>query len=106
VPGAIRSGLTRASPPDELTGPRLEKAMTSLALSAPELPVPQPSMPVCRTFSPAPMVIMFLAVPGLPTVPALDPPLPAEKTTVICCKRDVPVCASRTMVSYACALLS
>jgi hypothetical protein len=50
VPGATMSGLTRPSPPAELTGPRLEKPMMSLALSAPVLPMPQPSFPVWRKF--------------------------------------------------------
>ena len=49
-------GAKWPSPPAELTGPRLENEITSLALSAPLLAMPQPSVPVWRTFSPAPTV--------------------------------------------------
>src|SRR6185295_15397739 len=41
VPGAMISGLMRPS----AVGPRLEKLMTSLALSAPASPMPQASVP-------------------------------------------------------------
>ena len=91
VPGAIISGLIRPSPPLELIGPRLEKPMISLRLSAPELATPQPSEPVWRKFSPAPTVIMFLAVAGLPTVLAPLPSFPAAKTTVNSCNPVTPV---------------
>ena len=106
VPGATMSGLMRPSPPAALTGPRLEKPMMSLALSAPVLPMPQPSFPVWRTFSPAPTVMMFLAVPGLLTVLAPDPSLPAAKITIICWLPPTPLCASRTTRSTSCALVS
>ncbi len=81
VPGAITSGLTR--PPG--AGPRLEKLMMSMALSAPVGPMPQPSVQaplssLGRWFSDAPTVIMFLPLPGVPMVPAPEPLLPAEKT--------------------------
>ncbi len=55
--------------------------MMSLRLLAPLLPMPQPSLPVCRTFSPAANVRMFLAVPGVETVLDPEPLLPAAKTT-------------------------
>ena len=54
-----------------IDGAAARKPMMSLALSAPVLPMPQPSFPVWRKFSPAPTEMMFLAVPGLLTV--LDP---------------------------------
>ena len=98
--------MIRPSPPVAFTGPRLEKPMMSLALSAPVLAMPQPSVPVWRTFSLAPTVMTFLAVAGLLTVFAAEPSLPAAKTTVSCCKPVVPLCASRTMASYDCALAS
>jgi hypothetical protein len=46
-------------------GPRLEKLMTSRALSDPESGTPQPSLPpIGRTLSDAPTVMTFLPVPG------------------------------------------
>ena len=53
------------------------------------------------TFSAAPAVITFLAVPGDPTVLVPDPALPAAKTKVICwlpvvTTADPVGCASRT----------
>ena len=69
VPGPITSGLVRWPG----AGPRLEKLMTSLALSAPELPTPQPSVQPGRTFSDAPTVITFLPAPGDETVAAPGP---------------------------------
>ena len=60
VPGATTSGFMRPS----CVGPRPEKLMMSLALSAPAFVTPQPSVPESRTLSAAPTVITFLAVPG------------------------------------------
>src|SRR6185436_7350532 len=100
------SGLTRPSPPAELTGPRLEKPITSFELSAPLVAAAQPSVPVWRTFSPAPTQITFFAVAGLLTVLAPEPSFPAANTTVISCRPAVAVWASRTILSYACALVS
>ena len=65
VPGATRSGFMRPS----CVGPRLEKLMMSLALSAPPFETPQPSVPEPRTLSEAPTVITFLAVPGAVMLP-------------------------------------
>jgi hypothetical protein len=74
-------------------GPRLEKSMMSLALSPPVSGSPQPSLPAAlfpplavlieRTFSAAPTVITFFAVPGAPTEPAPGPAFPAANTTTI-----------------------
>ena len=77
VPGAWSSGLRRRS----RQGPRLENTATSLALSASLSGVAQPSLPATplealpplvdewlRTFSAAPAVMTFFAVPGEPTV--------------------------------------
>ena len=75
VPGAMSSGFLRLPG----AGPRLEKEITSMALFAPVGPMPQPSVQVGRSFSEAPTVIMFLPLPGVPMVPALEPELPAEK---------------------------
>ena len=50
-------------------GPRPEKLMMSLALSAPPFDTPQPSVPEPRTLSEAPTVITFLAVPGAVMLP-------------------------------------
>ena len=60
VPGATTSGFMRPS----CVGPRPEKLMMSLALSAPAFVTPQPSVPESRTLSAAPTVITFFAVPG------------------------------------------
>ena len=60
VPGATTSGFIRPS----CVGPRPEKLMMSLALLAPALVTPHPSVPEARTFSVAPTVITFFAVPG------------------------------------------
>ena len=65
VPGATRSGFRRPS----WVGPRPEKLMTSVALSAPPFVTPQPSVPEPRTLSAAPTVITFFAVPGAVTLP-------------------------------------
>src|SRR5882672_6439858 len=83
VPGPTISGFFRPS----LHGPRLEKPTMSFALLASVSSSPQPSLPVallpplaveCEwTFSAAPTVKTFLAVPGDPTDPAPDPALPA-----------------------------
>ena len=80
VPGATMSGFLR--PSEE--GPRLEKTTMSLTLFASASGVPQPSAPpkAC-TFSEAPTVMTFLAVPGVPTVLAPGPSLPAAKTMTI-----------------------
>src|SRR3990172_7990016 len=59
VPGAMTSGFFR--PPGE--GPRLEKPITSIALSAPVGPTAHPSVQVGRSFSDAPTVIMFFPFP-------------------------------------------
>ena len=59
VPGATRSGFIRRSS----VGPRLEKSRMSRALLD-AASLTQPSPPVARTFSEAPTVITFLAVPG------------------------------------------
>src|SRR5882724_9939590 len=90
VPGATTSGFWRPS----LHGPRLEKSAMSLALSALESGVLQPSLPstslppfqvACDcTFSAAPTVIIFFAVPGEPTVCAPEPALPAANRITIC----------------------
>ena len=50
VPGATTSGFMRPS----CVGPRPEKLMMSLALSAPAFVTPQPSVPESRTLSAAP----------------------------------------------------
>ncbi len=103
VPGAITSGLTRLPG----AGPRLEKSMTSMALSAPEGPTRQssvqaPSSSEGRWFSEAPTVIMFFPFPGVPTVPEVGPELPAEKRMIISWLPGSVRSASRTPVSYAC----
>src|SRR6266850_4585006 len=74
VPGATISGLRRPSE----HGPRLEKVAMSSAELAAVSAVLQPSLPAVllppfavdieRTFSLAPTVMTFLAVPGEPTV--------------------------------------
>ncbi len=62
-------------------GPRLEKLAMSRALSAAASEIPHPSgCPKGWTFSEAPTVITFLAVPGAPMVLAPGPEFPAEKT--------------------------
>ena len=81
VPGAISSGFQRPSPPPELTGPRLEKLMTSAMLFAPKFEMPQPSLPVWRWFSEAPTVSTLLAVLGVETELLPGPSLPAAKIT-------------------------
>ncbi|MFN8004910.1 MAG: hypothetical protein U0X75_28310 [Acidobacteriota bacterium] len=59
-PGATRSGFAPVS-----VGPREEKSAISLALSA-DTPIPHASFPPKgHTFSAAPTVMMFLAVPGV-----------------------------------------
>ena len=65
VPGATTSGFMRPS----WVGPRPEKLMMSLALSAPAFVTPQPSVPESRTLSAAPTVITFFAVPGEEMLP-------------------------------------
>ncbi len=100
VPGAITSGLTRL--PGE--GPRLEKLITSMASSAPVGPMLQPSVQAPsssegRWFSEAPTVIMFLPLPGVPTVPELGPELPAEKMMIISWLPGSVRSASRTPTS-------
>ena len=52
-----------------------------------------------RTFSEAPTVITFFAVPGAPIVFPPEPALPAENTLVICWLPAVAGCASRTRAS-------
>ena len=53
--------------------------MMSRALLAPASATPQPSVaPIVRTFSDAPTVITFFAVPGEPIVLPPEPVLPAE----------------------------
>src|SRR5215510_6156702 len=90
VPGATSSGFLRPS----AQGPRLEKKAMSLALLALESATPQEVLPegslppfavdIERTFSEAPTVMTFLAVPGAPTVCAPpEPALPAAKTMTI-----------------------
>ena len=78
VPGEQISGFLRESD----VGPRDEKEMMSLQLSAPVFATPQPSLPVMRQFSPEPTVMMFFAVPGGWTVEAPGPLLPAANTIV------------------------
>ncbi len=99
VPGALISGLKRPSLPALFTGPRLLKLIRSRRSLAPELAMPQPSVPVWRSFSEAPTVMMFLAVPGVETVLLVGPSLPAAKTTAYSWLPAVPVRASRTMKS-------
>src|ERR1035437_8240681 len=103
VPGGTRSGFLRES----AHGPRLEKLMMSLALSAPLSVRPQLSDPPkgC-TFSHVPTVITFLAVPGVPTLLVDGPLLPAAKTMTICWLPLVAYWASRTKASYRCESLS
>ena len=74
--------------------------MMSLALSAPTSAMPHPSAPPngC-TFSAAPTVMTFFAVPGEPTVEAPEPELPAENTITICWVPAAPAWASRTSPS-------
>ncbi len=74
------SGLIR--PPG--AGPRLEKSIISMALSAPvelmlQPSVHEPSSSEGRSFSEAPTVIIFLPLPGVPMVAEEEPELPAEK---------------------------
>ena len=117
VPGATISGFTRPS----LQGPRLENPTMSLALLASSSAVSQPSVPsvaaplfvmACEwTFSAAPTVMTFLAVPGEPTVPAAEPALPAANTIVMpwlpaTGTAESAGCASRTRASYCCASMS
>src|SRR5262245_4423892 len=97
VPGAMRSGFFR---PSEV-GPRLLNEMMSFALSAPVLPIPQPSVPVCRKFSDARAVMTFFAVPGAETVFGPDPAFPAANTTAISWLPVVPAPAARPRTSYA-----
>ena len=79
--------------------------MMSCASSAPALVTPQPSVkPAARTFSAAPTVRTFFAVPGAPMVFGPAPELPAEKISTICWLPAVPGSASRTSLSYSCAL--
>src|SRR5262245_19823175 len=106
VPGAQISGFQRPSPLPAATGPRLENEATSCQLLAPVLVTPQPSVPVWRSFSPAPTVITFLAVPGVDTVFEPEPLLPAENTTRYCWLPAVPLCASRVRKSYTCEFAS
>ena len=101
VAGATRSGFLRPSD----VGPRLEKLMMSLALSAPVSPMPQPSAP------PNGLDALgaadgddVLAGPGRPTVFAPEPPLPAAKTMTISWlpatgNVEPAGCASRTSAS-------
>src|SRR5262249_29098932 len=105
VPGAMISGLILPSPPAEFTGPRLENEITSFALSAPVLAMPQPSVPVILTFSPAPTVRTFFAGPGVLTVLAFGPALPAANWIGSWCDPAV-VCESLTIASYICAFVS
>src|SRR6218665_1250669 len=105
VPGATISGFLRPS----AVGPRLEKLMMSLRLSAPVSAMAQLSAPPkAWTFSEAPTVMTFLAVPGLPTEFADGPLLPAAKAMTISWlptagTAAVAGCESRTRPSYACA---
>src|SRR5262249_33435421 len=78
VPGATISGFKRPS----AHGPRLEKKIMSFALFAPLSPT-QPSLAAAWTFSAAPTVSTFFAVPGAPSVPGAGPALPAAKTITI-----------------------
>jgi len=85
VPGAMVSGLTRSPS----AGPRLEKPITSMALSAPVGPTLQPSVQspsssLGRSFSEAPTLSTFLPVAGLPTVELPEPELPAAKICINC----------------------
>src|SRR5512133_724236 len=104
VPGAMKSGLRR---PSEV-GPRLEKKATSKALSAAVSATPHWSAaPKGCTFSEAPEVMMFFAVPGSPTVLAPGPALPAAKTITISWlpatgTAEAAGAASRTSASYRC----
>src|SRR5688572_11323456 len=101
VPGAIRSGFLRWSP----VGPRLENGMMSRALFAWASVVPHPSAPPNGlTFSEAPAVRTFFATPGLPTVFAPIPSLPAAKITVYSWLPTAFGRASRTIPSKVCAL--
>jgi hypothetical protein len=92
-----------------------------MALSASESGVLQPSLPNGslppaagsseRTFSAAPTVMTFLAVPGEPTVCTPDPAFPAANTITICWfpavgNGEPGGCASRTSASYDCASTS
>src|SRR4051812_47124762 len=84
VPGARRSGFVRPS----AQGPRPENVAMSLALSASASSYPQRSSPVMLfppaeiaigcTFSAAPTVMTFFAVPGEVMVCPAGPELPAE----------------------------
>src|SRR5436190_1560895 len=69
----------------ECEGPLEEKPTMSLALSASESGTPQlkSGAPKGWTLLAAPAVMMFLAVPGEPTVLAPAPALPAAKTMII-----------------------
>jgi hypothetical protein len=98
VPGAEISGFLRWSE----VGPRDEKLMMSSALFAPVLVMPQPSVPVMRQFSPAPTVMMFLAVLGGCTVEVPGPLLPAANTMLISWLPALPLTASRTSWSCSC----
>ena len=77
--------------------------MMSRALLAPVSGTPQPSVaPIARTFSAAPTVMTFLAVPGAPMVLAPEPELPADTTSTNCWLPATPGCASRTRLSNSC----
>ena len=80
----------------------LEKLMMSRRLLAPLLLMPQPSVPVCRSFSEAPTVRTFLAVPGVETVLLPGPLLAAVKITRYSWLPKTEERASRTMKSYSC----
>src|SRR5436190_17050495 len=89
VPGATSSGFLRPS----VHGPRPEKPTMSFELSADASVRPQPSFPpgslpplaveIDATFSVAPTVMTFLAVPGELTVCGFEPALPAAKRITI-----------------------
>ena len=102
VPGATRSGLTRAS----AVGPRLENVAMSWTLFASPLRTSQASVPNARWLSLAPTVMTFLAVAGVLIVRAPGPPLPAATTSIICCAPGCEGTASRTIASYSWAVAS
>ena len=78
----------------------------SWALLASPFGVPQASTPNARSFSSAPTVMTFFAVPGVLIVPARGPSLPAATTCTSCWAPGCEGTASRAIASNSCAVAS